>query len=135
MCVMLITCLLTSILISIAKTWFRKEQNSFSMPWCTSIFWEWCRHTCAYLQGNTSLRPGLLLGWEFVPAPWGKNTPVPHDPCPDPKKIARIPVPGPQLASFGLWCEDLEVDFEYWRTNFSKTRSCYVYENKIVNRQ
>jgi len=46
------------------------------------------------------LLPGLLLGWKFVPALWGKNTPVPHDLCVDPKKIARIP--GPPLASFGL---------------------------------
>jgi len=36
-----------------------------------------------------------------VPALWGKNTPVPHDLCPDPKKIARIPGP-PLVASFGL---------------------------------
>lgn len=59
------------------------------------------------LQGMV---PGFLVG--FVPALWGKNTPVPQDPCPEPKKIACIP--GPPVACLGLWNGGLEVDFEYW---------------------
>lgn len=49
---------------------------------------------------NLIYLPGLLIGWKFVP---GKNTPVPHDPFPDPKKIARIPAPPLAMACLGLW--------------------------------
>jgi len=57
-------------------------------------------------------KPGFLV--DFVPAFWGKNTPVPpHDPCPETKKTACIP--GPPVACLGLWYDDdLAVNFERW---------------------
>ena len=66
--------------------------------------------------------PGFLLGWNFLPAPWGKNTPVPHDLCPDSKKIASIP--DPPFPSFGFNSYDLDPYFEYCCINqFSVRRN------------